>query len=303
MRTRDEHHAIGLLFIASFLWGSSFVGSKICLNAGMLPFETVFYRMAIGVTLIGLVFRKSLTHMSIPTLRVGILLGMITSAVYTVEMYGISMTETSKASFLTSTNIVMMPLLCAVFFRVRPKAHSLIAVALAITGVWLLNLGSTGKFLLQTGDLLLLTAAFLYAMNSIVVAKFGAESPPIQITFLQLLTTMVYTGVMTFFQGRSGIYSKEAVGAILYLAIGPTLVCFLIKNYALQHLSPMKCTLILSTEGIFCALLSITLLREQLTLHMLSGIALIFAGIAAEEFGEQVWRLLSNQADKEQRDH
>ena len=38
----QEKRATALMFLASFLWGSSFVASKICLNKGMLPFETVF---------------------------------------------------------------------------------------------------------------------------------------------------------------------------------------------------------------------------------------------------------------------
>lgn len=288
MKLTKEGKATGLMFLASFLWGSSFVGSKICLNAGMLQFETVFYRMVIAVIGIGIVFHKQLRPFSRAAIKTGLAVGAITSAIYTAEMYGISLIETTKASFLTSTNIVMMPFLCAVFFRERVQLRSFLAAAVTITGVAVLSLAGGERLTIEPGDALLLLAALGYAMSSITVAKLGSGASSIQITFVQLFVTMVYTGIMTLFQGRGGHYPPQAVGALLYLAIGPTLVCFLIKNYALQHLSPMKCTLILTTEGVFCALLSVLILHDRVTARMLLGIALIFLGILTENFGEQI---------------
>lgn len=296
MKLTVEKKAAGLLLFASFLWGSSFVGSKICLNAGLFPFETVFYRMAAGTVMIGLAFRKQLRQFSKAAFVTGVLLGVITSAVYTFEMYGISMTEASKASFLTSTNIVMMPFLYAAFFHTRPSPRSVLAGLLALAGVWFLSLSGKTAGGIAFGDILLLITAFLYAMNSITVAKVGPHASPVQITFLQLLTTMVFTGAMTLIQGRCGSYPAEAVGALLYLAIGPTLICFLIKNYAIQRLSPVKCTLILATEGVFCALLSMVLLHEKLTLSMWFGILLILGGILTEQLGAVIWKRITRQS-------
>ena len=298
MKLAAEKKAAGLLLFASFHWGSSFVGSKICLNAGLLPFETVFYRMTAGTVVIGLVFRKQLRQFSRAALVTGVLLGAVTSAIYTFEMYGISMTEASKASFLTSTNIVMMPFLYAAFFRVRPSLRSVLAGLLALAGVWFLSLSGKTAGGIAFGDILLLITAFLYAMNSITVAKLGPQASPVQITFLQLLTTMVFTGIMTLVQGRCGHYPAEAVGALLYLAVGPTLICFLIKNYAIQRLSPVKCTLILATEGVFCALLSIGLLHERLTFPMCCGILLILCGILTEELGGALWKRITDRPEK-----
>ena len=295
MRLTKERQATWLVFLASFLWGSSFVASKICLNAGLFPFETVFYRMAIGVAGLALVFHKELRRFSPAALRTGLTLGAITSVIYTVEMYGITMIETTKASFLTSTNIVMMPFLCALFFKAMPKPRSFLAAAVTITGVGLMSLTGGESFSLALGDTLLLCAALLYAMTSITVAKLGGGASPIQITFLQLTVTMVYTGVMTLIQGRVGSYPPQAIGALLYLAIGPTFICFLIKNYSLQYISPMRCTLILSTEGVFCALLSVIILHDTVTLKMVAGIVLIFTGIMIENFGSYIFEKIKEK--------
>lgn len=301
MKLTAERKAVVLLTLAAFLWGSSFVGSKICLNAGLFPFEIVFYRMAVGVALLGLVFHGQLRRFTKDALITGVLLGVVTSAIYSCEMYGISMTEATKASFLTSTNILMMPFLYGAFFRVRLQLRSVLAAAVAMAGVWFLSRAG-GGFSLSLGDGLLLFTAFLYAMNSIVVARLGVDSSPVQITFLQLLITMVFTGLMTIVQGVSGNYSKEAVGALAFLAVGPTLICFLIKNYALQQLSPVQATLILATEGIFCALLAAAFLHEILTVPMYIGILLILCGILIEKLGDVICaRVLRRTVNKEPR--
>ena len=282
MRRKREGQATALMFLASFLWGSSFVGSKICLNAGMFPLETVFYRMLISVIGIGILFHRDLRNWTPSALKAGLAAGVVTAAIYTAEMYGIRMIEPTAASFLTSTNIIMMPFLSALFLKNRLERRSFLSAAIAMAGVALLTLTGTETISFSMGYLLLLLAAFGYAMSSIVVVKFGEGASPLQITFLQLLTTMIYTGAMTLFQGRGSNYPPQAIGALLYLAVGPTLICFLIKNYSLQYLSPLRCTMILSTEGIFCALLSIIILHDHVTLRMLAGIVLIVMGILIE---------------------
>lgn len=289
---RQQRKATVFLFLASFLWGSSFVGSKVCLNAGMLPFEIVFYRMVIGVAGIAILFRKELCGITPAAWKTGLLLGGITSLIYTAEMYGIRMTEASKASFLTSTSIVMMPFLAMLFLHRKLYFRSILAAALTMAGVGVMSLTGQEHFSFAQGDGLLLLAALGYAMSSITVTKFGSTASSIQITFIQLFVTMVYMGGFTLIQGRGGSYPSQAIGAVVFLALGPTLVCFLLKNYALQRLGPLKCTLILSTEAVFCTILSVLILHDQLTIKVVCGIILIFLGILTETFVSTIIELI-----------
>ena len=214
-------------------------------------------------------------------MRTGFILGLVTSLTFTLEMFGLAMTEASKASFLTATNIIMMPFLCALFFRVRPARRSLLAAVLAMTGVGLLSLkeGFGGA---APGDLLLLADAATYGLNSLLLVKLAGEDSRVQISFFQFLTTAACMGVLTLIQGTGGAYTRPAVLSVLYLAAVPTVLCYLIKNFTLKYLDPVRCTLILSTESIFCAILSAVLLGERMTPRMLAGAALICGGVAAE---------------------
>lgn len=280
-----ERAASLLLILASALWGSSFIASKICLNSGLLPFETVFYRSFLGAGSMFILFRCQLAGISAKAVYTGIAMGLISSASFTFEMYGISMTEASKAALLVATNIVMVPFLYALFFRRRLPLNSVFSAVLALVGVAVLTVSRDTAWCLAPGDILLLSAAVMYALGSIVSAKWGTLYPTVQVTFIQLLTLTISMGFMTCLQGQAGHCSMDSILAILYLAIGPTLICFWIKNYAMCHVPPIKCTLILATQSIFCVLFSLLIFREVFTLKRLMGMLLILLSIVIEQAG------------------
>lgn len=277
----SKRTATAALLAASFMWGSSFVASKICINHGMLQFEIVFYRFLLGTVLLGFLFRKYLMAPTRRAIETGVVLGIITCFGFTMEMFGLTLTQATKAAFLTSTNLVLLPLMYCLWKRMWPSRYTVGATVLAMTGVGFLSL-TDGFGSIALGDVLLLGAAVSYAAGSMAIVCMGERESGIQITFFQFATTALGMGVATLFQGTTGVRAPAAMAASLYLAIFPTAVCYLIKNIAIKHIHPVHCTLILSVECIFCALISAVLLRDVLTLKMLFGAVLIVGGILLE---------------------
>lgn len=276
-----KRRASFLLLLAAAMWGSSFVASKVCINAGMLQFEIVFYRFLLGSILTGIIFHRELRHIPRSALRTGILLGVVTSAGFAVEMFGITLTQTTKASFLASTNIVILPLLYSLVLRQLPKARTVCAALLVMTGVGFLSL-TDGFGRIVSGDLLMLLAAVTYALNSMIVIFLAKDDSRIQLSFLQFAVTAAIMGLLTLFQGTGGTVTLPGAAGIAYLTVFPTVVCFLIKNMAFQYVEPVRCTLILASETIFCAAVSRILFHDVLTGQMLLGIVLIVGGILLE---------------------
>ena len=277
----NQKNAPWLLLLTSAMWGSSFVASKICMNGGMRQFETVFFRFGLASLLTFSIFFRQLRHPNRRAVRTGIIVGLITVCSYTLEMFGISLIQANKASFLTATNIVMMPFLYFLFCHVKPKLSSLVAAVLAFTGVGFLSLtDGFGSFAL--GDALLLADALTYGLNSISVAMLAGEDSRVEISFYQFLTTTAVMGVLALFQGFSPSYTVPAVAALVYQAGLPTVVCYILKNMAIRYMDPVRCTMILSTESIFCTIVSWLLLKEVLTPRMLLGAILILTGVLVE---------------------
>ena len=266
-----------LLLLASALWGSSFIASKICIASGMQPFEIVFYRFAWGSALTWLLFHKQLRPISKSAFRTGGLLGISTSIAFTFEMFGLTMTEASKASFLAATHIIILPLLYALYYRVRLGTASVLAAGLAAFGVGVISL-SSGFGSLAWGDLLMLASAFMCAVNSMIVTVLGKDDSGLQISFVQFMTTAVIMGCLTLLQGIGTNHPLSAYAGAAFLSVFPTVVCYLIKNIAMQRLDPVQCTLILSTESIFCTCFSVLLLGDTFTMRLFIGA--LFIGCA-----------------------
>lgn len=288
MIKKTKRRAAFYLLGASFLWGSSFIGSKICLNAGMFTFETVFYRSFLGIIIMYLCFAKKLQHISPQTWQAGLALGIVTAFSYSCEMTGIARTTTAKASLLVSTNIIIVPFLCALFYRQKVSGKSLFAALLALLGVVMLNLTKNITLEMHSGEVYLLVAAVCYASSSLIGGKWAAKYSTLQVTFIQLTVVTLVMAVMMAQQGRCGVYEEKALAACLYLTLGPTVLCFFVKNYALCYLSPLECTLILATQSIFCVLLSKIIFQEVITLRLFFGMLLILSGILLEQLGDKV---------------
>jgi len=287
----NEGNAHWFILTAAFFWGTSFIGSKVCLTAGMLQFETVFYRFLIASVLLFPFARRQLRQISRRTICTGLLLGFCSSCTYTFEMFGLTYSAgTASASFLASTSIVMVPFLYALFFKRPVLPVSVLAAAVTTAGVICLSPG--GRLTMDLGSTLLLISAFWTALGSVTLARPGKEESRLQLTLVQFLTITLYTGVMTLIQGRGGNYPPEAIAATLYQALGPTLLCFVIKNSAMKFVDPIRCTMLLSTEGVFCAGISVLLFHDRITAGMVLGIVLILCGIFLGETKPQLFRKL-----------
>lgn len=181
----SKRTATAALLAASFMWGSSFVASKICINHGMLQFEIVFYRFFLGTILLGFLFRKYLRTPTRRAIETGVVLGIITCFGFTMEMFGLTLTQTTKAAFLTSTNLVLLPLMYCLWKRMWPTRYTVGATVLAMTGVGFLSL-TDGFGRIAVGDVLLLGAAVSYAAGSMAIVCMGSGSPAFKSPFFNL---------------------------------------------------------------------------------------------------------------------
>ena len=278
----NKRNAPWLLIVAAVMWGSSFVASKICIRYGMMPFETIFIRFFCGAILIWLVFHKGFHPYNRSTVRSGVLLGLSTACGFSLEMTGLVTVDASKAAFLTATNIVILSILYCLVYRIRPTVFSVSAALLAFLGVGILSFNGNSFSPMAFGDLLLLGAACTYAINSMLGAAIDEKDSRVQVSFIQFLTAAAIMGVLTWIQGSGGPYPPEAIGATAYLVIGPTVICYIIKNSAVQHVTPVRCSLLLATQSVFCAVLSTVILGDMISGRMLLGSSAIGVAILLE---------------------
>lgn len=115
-------------------------------------------------------------------------------------MYGVKNTTASTAGFLTSTTVILVPVLQIFITRKLPSRKIVCGVLIVSTGLALLLIGD--DFTIASGAYYCLVAALLYAVHIIVTNRFVREVDALQLGIYQL-------GFATFLQPLEPFYLRH----------------------------------------------------------------------------------------------
>ncbi|MBK7141707.1 MAG: EamA family transporter [bacterium] len=265
------------LFYAALIWGTTFVIVKSALT-GVDAVTMVGYRFLIaGGLLLGylLIKRKPI----LPNFREGFFLAIILWTLYVTQTVGLNYTTASNSGFITGLFVLWVPVFLVTLFRRRPTVMEIIASVISLVGLWILTGGLKE---VNIGDLLTIVASMAYALHLLLSDKYiKAGVDPIAISCQQFLLVGLGSIAMTAITGRSfDVTTNAAWGAIIFLALFPTLSAFVIQMFAQRHTSPLRVSLIFALEPVFAAAAAWTVGGEQFTMHSGIGGACIVIGLA-----------------------
>jgi drug/metabolite transporter (DMT)-like permease len=304
----------GLVYAAA-IWGSTFFIVKGALDH-IHPVALVGWRFSIAALLLGLwITLRAPRGRRLATLlhgwRGGLSLGLILLVLYLAQTIGLEWTTASNSGFITGLFIVFTPLLAWLLFKRRARPRQLLAVAVALCGLWLLC-GGVGLWRggVNPGDAITLLAAVTYALHVLYGGRYMAQGlDPLALSFQQ---SALIGGVSLLLAGGLGLYAAltpqalgspaaagasaalahyagsggwHSLGVVLFLALFPTLSAFVIQLWAQRSIDPVRTTLIFTLEPVFAALFAWTLGGEPLLPLKALGGALILAAMLLSESG------------------
>jgi len=134
---------------------------------------------------------------------------------------------------------------------------------------------------------LTLLAAITYALHVMLTGRYsGRGLDPYVLCFQQMLLcgglSLLLAGVLRL---PFGISTAYALGAIVFLAVFPSLTAFLIQLLAQRSVPELRVSLIFTLEPVFGALFSWTLGGEPLIPPRALGGLLIVAAMLVSELG------------------
>ncbi len=154
------------------------------------PYVSVFYVMAIGMIQVGLygwIYRRihfrTLFRNLFFFLSIGLLIGVSTI----INYEAVAFIDPGTASLLAKSSIVMSIALGIFWLKDKLAKKQGYGVILALSGVLLITF-QPGDYI-RFGSLLILLSAFMYALHTAIVKKFGAEMDFIEFFFFRILTT------------------------------------------------------------------------------------------------------------------
>jgi drug/metabolite transporter (DMT)-like permease len=79
--------------------------------------------------------------------------------------------------------------------------------------------------------------------------------------------------------------SSAAWGSLVYMALFPSVICYLIYYYALSRISASRVTAFIYLEPVLATLMAVAFLGERVSAQLVAGGTVIFAGVYLTERG------------------
>ena len=282
------------LLLGTVIWGGAFVAQ----SAGMErigPFTFQAVRCALAVLALvaftALMEVKSITGwhkrwMDKKLWRTGLLCGIPLFIATALQQVALVYTDNpGKAGFITAMYIVMVPLL-GIFLKRKPSVPSLIGVAVAVGGMYLLC--CAGVSAINIGDIMLLGCALAFAVQITLVDKLAMELDSLRLNAIQALVVTVISTLFMF--GAERPNTTDILSAWLPLSYAGVLSMG--AGYSLQiigqkRLEPTAASMIMSLESVFAVVFSALLLHKGLSLNESLGCVLVFGAVILSQLPDK----------------
>ncbi len=271
---------LGLLSVTVF-WGTTFILSKLALKEiSLLPYLVI--RLTMAALFLGLYSLRFKKEISVQLVKDGFVLGVLLFFSYFFQMWGIQFTSASNAGFITGLNVVLVAVFSILFYGDHPRKETLLGVALAVIGLYLLTGGNLTE--LNKGDLLVLVCALTVSFHVIYTGKYAPKHNIYLLTSAQLVTTSIFSIAFLIFSGDSLPEMQTDIWLLLlYLALFGTIYTFLMQTAMQRFTTATRTALVFSMEPVFASLFAWLIAAESLSTGGWIGGLLIVSGMIIAE--------------------
>lgn len=283
-------HLAALFVIA--VWGTSFVSTKVLLDAGLHAVEIYIYRFFVAYLIVLAVCHNRLWSNSLVDELLFAVCGLCGGSIYFIaENTALNYTLTSNVSLITTLSPLLTTLLIgAIYKNERPGAWIYVGSVVAIVGVACIIFKSGFHLeVMPLGDLLALSAAFSWAIYSIVLRKVNANYSALFITrktfFYGLLTALPFMAFEPEIAPLSALGEPIVLLNLLFLSLTASLLAYVIWSQTVKRLGAIKASNYLYFQPVVTMIVSAIMLPDDpLTLVGCLGCVLIIGGVWFGDF-------------------
>ena len=278
-----ERAAEALLVWNALIWGATFVVVKSAL-AGISPLYFLALRFSLATVALLVLFRgvgKGARDWK--SVGAGVLIGSLLFAGYLTQTLGLRLTSAPKSAFITGLCSVLVPVLAAVAYRIRPQVAEVAGLLVATVGMALMTLnGSIGA--ISRGDLLTLACAFAFAAHIVTLGHYSGTVSFELLSVTQIATSAVWSWSLLWWMEKPRVqWRPSVVCAILVTGLLATALAFTIQAWAQRYTTSTRTALIYMLEPVTAWLTSYFLTGEGLSGRAAAGAGLILGGVVLVE--------------------
>jgi drug/metabolite transporter (DMT)-like permease len=281
-----DFRAISAIIILTLLWGFNYTAIKVS-NQGISPVFASALRSVIA-SLCGVVYclrkQQKLFHTDIMLFH-GMMVGLMFGLEFACIYFGLVLTDASRSVIFVYLSPFVVAVGAHFFLRGdRLTFLKVLGLTLAFMGIVVVFLGrpQTAKPTMLIGDILQITAAFLWGATTLYIKRFMAEKiHPINTFLYQLFFSIPILFAVSLIIEPHWISKIDlTIGLSLFyqsviVAFASFLIWFkLIHDYSVSRLSAFT-----FFTPIFGVLFGILFMREELTSSLMIGLPMVCVGI------------------------
>jgi drug/metabolite transporter (DMT)-like permease len=277
-------HLLAILTIA--IWGVTFVNTKVLLQHGLQPMEIFLLRFIVAYLCIWTISPRRLLSDSWKDEALFFILGLVGGTVYFVaENTAIGLSYVNNVSFIVCTAPLITMLLAILFIKsVKATVPLVLGSLIALVGVAIVIYN--GHFVLRLnplGDFLALTAAFSWAIYSLVIKRVSTSYEATYITrkvfFYGILTVIPLFLLKPWSFPLEQLRQPTIWMNLLFLSVVASFLCFLWWSVAVKKIGAISTSNYVYLNPITTIIASALFLQEPMTLMAYIGSALILLGV------------------------
>jgi drug/metabolite transporter (DMT)-like permease len=218
----------------------------------------------------------------------GAILGALVLFSYVAQAYGLQFISSNRSAFLTSLNVLMVPLLGLLFGNIL-SWRVIVAALLACAGIGLMSWDGGSNFV---ADAATVAGALGYALYVIVLSARAARHEARSLAATQIVWMAVLGSAWMLadalgtdkLQTLATRLNAEILWGLAYLGLIATAGMLFLQARAQRHVSADKAALVYAMEPVFAALFAWAWLAEGLTLRAALGAAVVVFAIVFSEW-------------------
>jgi drug/metabolite transporter (DMT)-like permease len=284
-----------LLALMVFFWSANFVVAKWVLRE-FPPLLLSGLRVAIAGAVITPVYwwqaRRAAGDVwgkrDLPVLLYLGLFGVALNQLFFV--LGVSLTSVAHSAFIIAMSPILVLLIAAAMRLERITKRKIAGMALAVSGVAILNAfpPAHGPKPSLTGDVFIFLAGLTFALFTVMGKRAAQRHNPVTVTSFAYVGGAIALAPFTLWQGSRFAFERVSAAGwagLVYMAVFPSLICYLIYYYALRRTSASRVASLAYLQPVVATTLAVALLGEHVTLPLMLGGAVIFSGVYLTERG------------------
>jgi len=277
-----------LMIMTSFFWAGAFIAGKLGVSQ-FPPFSISFFRFLFATAIIfPLMMKKEKNWILEKEYRFKVfLLGLIGMFGYHVLFFtALKYTTAINSSLIGSTNPIVTGILSIIFLKEKLGLKRIIAFLIALFGVGVAILGedilNLSMMEVNIGDFIMIFAVICWSSYSVLSKSVLDKLNPLKVTaYSFLICTIILVPFVIMEKPLTYLPSININGwlAVLYMAIFPSVVGYLIQQIAIKEIGPSSTAVFINLVPVFSIILSVLILKESIGPIKIVGALLVILGV------------------------